>query len=163
MDHTTIEESLFSIVSKLFDERRSSEDLPIGVENVQRITSDSIRINFTDEVDSKLLARIAEEEGFIVKSEKIAPRVMDRGTIVARVGSRSDPGKQRDLFIYLIPPDERQMSMYRKVVATRENVLDPKTGRIDYEEFFEYNLRIVRLAEKYRREKYHSMKKRLKL
>ena len=163
MNLSPIEESLFDIISNLFDERRLSRDLPIGVVKVERVTPDSIRINFSDEVDCELLTRIGEEEGYLVKSEKVAPRVIDRGAIVARVGSRSDPGKRRDLFIYLIPPDEKEMSMYRKVVAAREDVLDLKTGRIDYEEFFEYNLRIVRFAEGYRREKYHSVKKRLKL
>ncbi|MFQ6095462.1 MAG: hypothetical protein ACE5NN_04900 [Candidatus Bathyarchaeia archaeon] len=163
MNPSPVEESLFDIISNLFDEQSSSLDLPVGVEKVERITSDCIRINFSEEVDCELLTGISEEEGYVVKSEKIAPRVIDKGTIVARVGSRSDPGRRRDLFIYLIPPDEEQMSVYRKVVAAREDVLDLKTGRMNYEEFYRYNLRIIRLAERYRREKYQSVKERLKL
>ena len=155
--------SLFDVISELFDKDRQPQDLPLGVEKVERITPESVRINFSDEVDCGLLTRIAEDEGYIVESGSIAPRIMKKGTIVARVGSQSDPGRRRDLFIYLIPPAEEQMSMYRKVVAAREGVLDLRTGRIDYEKFYHFNLRVIRLAEKYRRAKYQSITRRLKL
>ncbi len=156
--------TLLDIISGLFEDGGSSfQDLPLGVEKVERITLDSIRINFSDEVDCELLTRIAEDEGYIVKSESIAPRVIDRGTIVARVGSRSDPGRRRDLFLYLIPSDEKRMSMYRRVVAARKGVLDIETGRIDYERFYQYNLKIIRLMERYRKEKYQNIAERLNL
>jgi len=156
--------TLLDIISGLFEDGGSSfQDLPLGVEKVERITLDSIRINFSDEVDCELLTRIAEDEGYIVKSESIAPRVIDKGTIVARVGSRSDPGRRRDLFLYLIPSDEKRMSMYRRVVAARKGVLDIETGRIDYERFYQYNLRIIRLMERYRKEKYQNIAERLNL
>ena len=156
--------TLLDIISGLFEDDGSSfQDLPLGVEKVERITLDSIRINFSDEVDCELLTRIAEDEGYIVKSESIAPRIIERGTIVARVGSRSDPGRRRDLFLYLIPSDEKRMSMYRRVVAARKGVLDIETGRIDYERFYQYNLRIIRLMERYRKEKYQNIAERLNL
>jgi len=156
--------TLFDVISELFDKAGSlSQDLPLGVEKVERITLDSIRINFSDEVECELLTGIAEDEGYIVKSESVAPRVMDKGTIVARVGSRSDPGKRRDLFLYLIPSNEKQMSMYRRVIAARKGVLDIETGKIDYERFYQYNLRIIRLTERYRKEKYQNIAKRLNL
>ena len=156
--------TLLDIISGLFEDGGSSfQDLPLGVEKVEKITLDSIRINFSDEVDCELLTRIAEDEGYIVKSESVAPRVIDRGTIVARVGSRSDPGRRRDLFLYLIPSDEKRMSMYRRVVAARKGVLDIETGRIDYERFYQYNLRIIRLMERYRKEKYQNIAERLNL
>ena len=156
--------TLLDIISGLFEDGGSSfQDLPLGVEKVERITLDSIRINFSDEVDCELLTRIAEDEGYIVKSESVAPRVIDRGTIVARVGSRSDPGRRRDLFLYLIPSDEKRMSMYRRVVAARKGVLDIETGRIDFERFYQYNLKIIRLMERYRKEKYQNIAERLNL
>jgi len=156
--------TLLDIISGLFEDGGSSfQDLPLGVEKVEKITLDSIRINFSDEVDCELLTRIAEDEGYIVKSESVAPRVIDKGTIVARVGSRSDPGRRRDLFLYLIPSDEERMSMYRRVVAARKGVLDIETGRIDYERFYQYNLRIIRLMERYRKEKYQNIAERLNL
>ena len=156
--------TLLDVISGLFEDGGSlSQDLPLGVEKVEKITLDSIRINFSDEVDCELLTRIAEDEGYIVKSESVAPRVIDKGTIVARVGSRSDPGRRRDLFLYLIPSDEERMSMYRRVVAARKGVLDIETGRIDYERFYQYNLRIIRLMERYRKEKYQNIAERLNL
>jgi len=156
--------TLLDIISGLFEDGGSSfQDLPLGVEKVEKITLDSIRINFSDEVDCELLTRIAEDEGYIVKSESVAPRVIDRGTIVARVGSRSDPGRRRDLFLYLIPSDEKRMSMYRRVVAARKGVLDMETGRIDYERFYQYNLRIIRVMERYRKEKYQNIAEKLNL
>ncbi|MFB0503040.1 MAG: hypothetical protein ACETWE_04335 [Candidatus Bathyarchaeia archaeon] len=156
--------TLLDVISGLFEDGGSlSQDLPLGVEKVEKITLDSIRINFSDEVDCELLTRIAEDEGYIVKSESVAPRVIDKGTIVARVGSRSDPGRRRDLFLYLIPSDEKRMSMYRRVVAARKGVLDIETGRIDYERFYQYNLRIIRLMERYRKEKYQNIAERLNL
>ena len=156
--------TLLDIISGLFEDGGSSfQDLPLGVEKVEKITLDSIRINFSDEVDCELLTRIAEDEGYIVKSESVAPRVIDRGTIVARVGSRSDPGRRRDLFLYLIPSDEKRMSMYRRVVAARKGVLDMETGRIDYERFYQYNLRIIRVMERYRKEKYQNIAQKLNL
>ena len=155
--------TLLDVISGLFEDGGSlSQDLPLGVEKVEKITLDSIRINFSDEVDCELLTRIAEDEGYIVKSESVAPRVIDKGTIVARVGSRSDPGRRRDLFLYLIPSDEERMSMYRRVVAARKGVLDIETGRIDYERFYQYNLRIIRLMERYRKE-YQNIAERLNL
>lgn len=156
--------TLFDVISELFDEGGSlSQDLPLGVEKIERITIDSIRINFSEEIDCELLTRIAEDEGYIVKSQSASPRVIDKGTIVARVGSRSDPGKRRNLFLYLIPSNEKRMSMYRRIVAARKGVLDIETGSIDYERFYQYNLRIIRLTERYRKEKYQNIAKRLNL
>ena len=157
------ERSLFDVISELFEGKTLSSDLPLGVKKVERITSGVIRINFSDEVDCELLIKIAEDEGYVVKYRRIAPRVVDKGTIVARVGSQSDPGKQHDLFIYLIPPEGTQISLYRKIVAAREGVIDLETGRIDYEKFYQYNMRIIKLAERYRKEKYQNITKRLKL
>jgi len=55
------------------------------------------------------------------------------------------------------------MSMYRRIVAVRKGVLDIGTGSIDYERFYQYNLKIIRLTERYRKEKYQNIAKRLNL
>lgn len=155
--------SLLEVISELFNAEDSFFDPPSGVEKVERVTFDAVRIKFVEKVDRDLLYRVASEEGYIVEAGYFAPRVIDKGTIVARVGSQSDPGGESDMFIYLFPPFVEQMSMYRKVVGARDGVLDSESGRIDLERFYECNLRVIRLVEKYRRSRYESLRRKLEL
>lgn len=155
--------SLLDVISELFGGEDSSFDLPVGVEEFTRVTPEAVRIRFSDEVDCDLLCSVAAEEGYVIKAGTFSPRLMDKGTIVARVGSRSDPGGACNIFIYLLPPVVEQMSTYRKVTAVQVGVLDPETGKMNLEKFYEYNLRLIRLVEKYRKGRYESMTRKLEL
>lgn len=154
--------NLLEAISDLF-EGKAPTNLPSGVEKVERVTPESVRIKFFDEVDDGLLSRIADEEGYIVRAKGFTPRIIEKGTIVVRVGSRSDPGRRCDVYLYLFPPEKSQMSTYRRIVAQREGVLNPETGEINLEKLYGYNLRIIKLIERYRRERYRNITTRLEL
>ena len=155
--------SLLEVVSELFSGESSSSDLPVGVERLERVTSEAVRIKFIYKVDYNLLSAIAAEEGYSILTGSFAPRVMDKGTIVARVGSQSDPGGGHDIFIYLLPATVEQMSTYGRVMASQCGVLGFEAGRINFERLYDHNLRIIRLVEKYRKNKYQSLTRKLEL
>ena len=152
---------MLGIISDVFAENRSHLDLPLGVECVEKIDSDVIRVQFIDDVDYDLLCREAIKEGYRVEMGRFAPRIIYKGTIIARVGSESDPAKRRSVFIYLIPSSMREMSTYREVTAVRHGVMDPRTGHVNLERFFKYNLKVIKLLERYRRARYEGLSKRL--
>jgi hypothetical protein len=153
--------TLLDVISDVFAENRSHFDPPIGVERVEKVDSDVIRVQFIDDVDYDLLCREAIKEGYRVEMGRFAPRVVYKGTIIARVGSESDLAKGRSIFIYLIPSSRRKMSTYRGVTAVRHGVMDPRTGRVNLAKFFQYNLKVIRLLERYRRARYEGLSKRL--
>jgi len=153
--------TLLGVISDIFAENASSFDPPVGVELIEKVNSDTVRVQFIDDVDCDLLCREAIKEGYRVERGRFTPRIIYDGTIIARVGSQSDPAKQRSIFIYLIPFDEGEMNMYRKVAAVRHGVMDPRTGRMNFEKFLEYNLKVIRLLERYRKIRYKSLSKRL--
>ncbi len=152
---------MLDVISDVFAEGASSFDPPLGVELVEKVDSDVIRIQFVDEVDCDLLCREAVKEGYRIERGSFAPRILHNGAIIARVGSRSDPKSQRSIFIYLIPFDGKGMSVYRKVVAARHGVIDPRTSRVNPERCLRYNLKVIRLLERYRKTRYESLPKRL--
>jgi len=153
--------TLLDVISDIFAENTSSFDPPLGVEHVEKIDSDVIRIQFIDDVDCDLLCREAVKEGYRIAKGRFAPRIIYKGTIIARVGSESDFAKKRSIFIYLIPTHRREMSAYREVAAVRHGVIDPQTGRMNFEKFLQYNLKVIRLIENYRKTRYESLSKRL--
>lgn len=146
--------SLLEAVSDLFDEERAPSGLPKGIEEVERVTVEAVRIKFGDEVNQELLSRIAEEEGFSIQKGGFALRVIKKGAMIARVGSRSDFGEHFDLYVYIFPPETEKISVYRKILAEREGILDPYTGKINLEELCDFNLKAIRLVSRYIREKY---------
>ena len=152
---------MLGVISDVFAEKTSSFDPPIGVELVEKVDSDVIRIQFMDDVDCNLLCREAVKEGCRVEKGIFTPRIIYNGAIIARVGSESDPAKRRSIFIYLIPFDEKEMNAYREVVAVRCGVMNPRTGRVNPEKCLQYNLRVIRLLERYRKARYERLSKRL--
>ena len=118
------------VVSELFEGKKTYNPVT-GVRVVERVTSGAVRIESVDKVDYDILEMVAAEEGYLTKSGSFTPRVVDKGVIIARVGSRSDPGRRHDLFIYLFPPDEKQMTTYARTVALQKGVYEPETKRIN--------------------------------
>jgi len=153
--------TLLDVISDVFAESTSSFNPPLGVEKVEKIDSDVIRIQFLDDVDCDLLCREAIKRGYHVERGRFAPRIIWKGTIIARVGSRSDPAKRRSVFIYLIPFNRREMNAYREVAAIRHGILNPRTGRLNFERFLRYNLNVISLLESYRKIRYERLSKRL--
>jgi len=149
--------TMLDAISEVLSDKRSPMKLPAGVERVERISSDIIRIQFADDVDYSILRAEAIREGYRVESGIFTPRITYHGTIIARVGGESDPAKQRSIFIYLIPPDKSEMNTYRRVVAMRHGVIDPVTGRLNFQKFLEYNLKIIRLLSRYRKARYENL------
>ena len=136
--------------------------LPVGVSRIERMTLEAVRVMFVDRVDRDLLRRIAVKNGFSVDTGRYAPRIVDRGHIVARVGSRSDPGGDRNIFIYLFPASIELMSMYMRVTAIRYGILDSLASKMNIEKLLNYNLKVMRLVEKYRRSRYRNLIRELK-
>jgi len=153
--------TMLDAISEVFSDKRSPTRLPPGVERVERISSDVIRIQFADEIDYGILRAEAIRGGYRIESGMFTPRITYNGTIIARVGGESDPAKQRSIFIYLIPPDKSEMNTYRRVVAVRHGVIDPVTGRLNLNKFLEYNLGIVRLLERYRKARYENLPEKI--
>lgn len=114
------EKSLLDVVSELFEGESLLFNPVLGVEIVERVTSEAVRIEFVDKVDYDTLRMVAAEEGYLIKSGSFTPRITDKGVIIARVGSQSDPEREHNLFIYLIPPDEKQMTTYTRTVALQK-------------------------------------------
>ena len=152
---------MLGVISDVFAENASSFDLPLGVERIEKVNSDVIRVQFIDDVDCGLLCREAIKEGYCIAKGEFTPRIICNGTIIARVGSESDSAKQRSIFIYLIPFDEKEMNTYRKVAAVRHGVMDPRTSHMNFEKFLEYNVKVIRLLDRYRKARYESLSKRL--
>jgi len=146
--------SLLDAISELFQGQSSSVNLPLGVKKIERVTSEAVRIQFKDKVDQNLLCHLAYEEGYLVQKGDFTPRVVDKGTIVARVGSQSDPGKKQNIFIYLIPRKKEEMSTYTKAIALRNGVLNRETAEIDSTKSSKHNLKVIRLVERYRKSMY---------
>jgi hypothetical protein len=146
--------SLIQAISDLFEGRTASPRLPKGIEKIQRVTLEAVRIEFADKIDEELLSQIAEEEGYAVKDGTFAVRIVKQGAIIARVGSRSDAGGRYNLFVYLFPPEISRMSVYRRMQAEREGILDPSNGKIKLEKLHNFNLDVVKLASKYQRKRY---------
>ncbi|MEM2719114.1 MAG: hypothetical protein QXJ13_07785 [Candidatus Bathyarchaeia archaeon] len=125
--------------------------------SVDLITPEIVRVTFVDKVDCDLFCGIAVKEGYSVDSQGYSPRIVDKGNIIARIGSRSDPGAERSVFLYLFPASFGAMSMYMKSVAVRLGVLNPNNGRINIEKLLKYNLRVIGLIEKYRKSRYKNL------
>ncbi|MBS7648117.1 MAG: hypothetical protein QXK89_07505 [Candidatus Bathyarchaeia archaeon] len=149
--------SLLDVISRLFESGEYFGDLPAGVINVELITSEAVRVMFVDKVDCDLFCIIAVEEGYSIDARGYAPRIIDRGNIIARVGSRSDPGADRNIFIYLFPTSPGAMSMYMKAAAIRFGILNPATNKINMEKLLKHNMKVIRLIERYRKTRYKDL------
>jgi len=145
--------SLLQSILDLFDGKAPS-DFPAGIGKIERATIEAVRVKFEDETDEELLARIAKEEGYATEKGSFALRVVKDGAIVARAGSRSDVGGRFDLYVYLFPPEMGKISVYQKVVARREGVLEPSTGKVSFENLYRFNLKVISLVSRYIEEKY---------
>jgi len=146
--------SIIEAISDLFEGKTYPSHLPSCVRSVERINIETVRINFVEEVDIDLLANIAVEMGYRVEAGTFAPRIIDRDVIVARVGSRSDIGGRRDLYIYPFPPELDYISMYRKAVAVKRGIIDGETGKVNLEKLHKFNIEILSLVNRYIKEKY---------
>jgi len=134
---------LLQLISDLFEGRAELSDLPDGVEKIERVTAEAVRLKLKDEVDQDLLAQIAKAEGYSVDGGSVALRVVKEGAIVARAGSTSDVGGRFDLYVYLFPPELEKMNMYRQILAEHEGILDPHTSKIDVEKSLGFNLAVI--------------------
>lgn len=153
---------LLEVISKLFENGEYFGPLPVGVANVELVTSETVRITFTNKVDCNLLCRIAIEEGYSIDAGRYSLRIVDKGHIIARVGSRSDPGADFNIFIYLFPASG-VMSLYMRSVAISHKILDPQTNKVSVERLLGYNQKIVRLVEKYRKSRYQNLIEKLEV
>lgn len=141
---------LLDIISELMEGTPSSATLPSGIRSVEKVTAEAFRIEFQDGVDPRLLSKVAVKEGYTVEEGSFAARVVDRGAIVARMGSQSDPCRGHDLFIYLLPAKTSEMNAYVKTIAVMHRILDSRTGTLNLSRLLAYNLKVVRLVETYR-------------
>ncbi|MEM1602055.1 MAG: hypothetical protein QXR74_06300 [Candidatus Bathyarchaeia archaeon] len=148
---------LLEVISKVFEDGVYFGVLPEGVMGIELVTPEIVRITFVDRVDQNLFCKIAIEEGYSIDARGYAPRAVDKGNIVARVGSKSDPGADRSIFLYLFPKSAEAMSTYMRAIATRLGILNPDNGRINAEKLLKYNLRIIRLVERYRKSRYKNL------
>jgi len=146
--------TILEALSRLFEEGRPPARLPPGVEVIERPTVEAVRIKFKDEIDEDILTRIAFKEGYKVDVGGFTPRIRDRELIVARVGSKSDLGGRRDLYIYLFPPEIERLSTYRRAIAARRGIINPKTGKANLRRLHQFNLKVVRLVSLYIKERY---------
>jgi len=151
---------LLEVISKLFENGEYFGPLPVGVANIELITSETVRITFTNKVDCNMLCKIAIEKGYSIDASGYSPRIVDKGHIIARVGSRSDPGAEYNIFIYLFPTSGI-MSIYMRSAAIRHKILDPKTSKLNVERLLKYNQKIIRLVERYRRSRYQDLIEKL--
>ena len=154
---------LLDVISSLIERGGYFGRLPVGVRSVEMVTPESIRVMFIDRVDHNLLYQVAIKSGFSVDARGYAPRIIDKGNIVARVGSRSDPGADRNIFIYIFPASTNLMSMYTRVIAARHGILNPSTNKINMEKLLKYNLKVIGLVEKYRKNRYKNLIRELKI
>ncbi|MCX8171727.1 MAG: hypothetical protein N3E47_07195 [Candidatus Bathyarchaeota archaeon] len=148
---------LLEVISRIFESGEYFGALPDGVISVDLITPEIVRVTFIDKVDFNLFCEIAIGEGYSIDAQGYAPRIVDKGNIVARIGGRSDPGAERSVFLYLFPASVEAMSMYMKAVAMRLGVLNSEAGKINIEKLLRYNLKVIGLVEKYRRSRYKSL------
>jgi len=155
--------SLLDVISCIFEDGGYFGDLPVGVEAVEVMTPESIRIMFIDRVDYNLFCRLAIEDGYTIDSGSYSPRIVYRGNIVARVGSKSDPGADRNIFVYIFPSSIGAMSTYMRAAAIRYGILNPTTNRINMEKLLKYNLKVIGLVEKYRKSRYQNLISKLNL
>jgi len=146
--------SLIQAISDLYDGKTATNNLPKGIERIERATIEAVRLKLVDNVDGELLSEIASAEGYTVDKGSFAPRVTKEGEIIARIGSKSDAGGSRDLYLYLFPPETERISVYRKVVGEREEILDPSSGMVDLERLISFDLRVITLASKYLKKRY---------
>jgi len=149
--------SLLDVILDLIEKGAYSGFLPKGVSHVEVMTPEAIRVMFIEKVDCNLLQQIALKNGFSINVGRHGLRIEDRGHIIARVGSRSDPGGDRDIFIYLFPSSPELMSMYMRATAIRFGILDSSASRINVEKFINYNLKVIGLVEKYRKKWYQNL------
>ena len=145
---------LIEAISDVFESKTAIPGLPKGIEKIERVTLEAVRIRFKDKVDEELLSRIAEDEGYAFEKGTWALRVLKEGAIIARVGSRSDAGGRLNLYIYPFPPEIGKTSVYRKMLAEREDILDPSLHKVNLERLHEFNLRLVKLVDRYLKERY---------
>lgn len=143
MDTALLEAILF-----ILDENVYEDLLPYGVNEIEVIGHNIVRVTFRDKIDCKLLSSIALSEGYTIDYGSYKLRILDRGIIVARVGSRSDKGGGRSIFLYLMPASIDAMNLYDRCVATIYGILDEE-GEIDLDKLVDYNLRILRIVDKY--------------
>ncbi|MEM1507709.1 MAG: hypothetical protein QXU02_06115 [Candidatus Bathyarchaeia archaeon] len=148
---------LLEVISRIFEGGEYLGILPEGVVGVDLVTPEIVRVTFVDKVDHNLFYEIAVKEGFSVDAQGYAPRIVDKGNIVARIGSRSDPGAERSIFMYLFPSSAEAMSIYMRATAVRLGVLNPENGRINVEKLLKYNLKVIGLVERYRKNRYKNL------
>ncbi|MCD6325523.1 hypothetical protein J7L97_04460 [Candidatus Bathyarchaeota archaeon] len=73
--------TLLGVISDIFAENASSFDPPVGVELIEKVNSDTVRVQFIDDVDCDLLCREAIKEGYRVERGRFTPRIIYDGTI----------------------------------------------------------------------------------
>lgn len=146
--------SLIQAISDVFKSKAAIPGLPKGVEKIERVTLEAVGIRLTDKVDEELLSQIAEDEGYAFERGTWPLRVIKEGAIIARVGSRSDAGGRLNLYIYPFPPEMERISVYRRMLAEREGILDPSLPKIDLERLHEFNLQLMKLVNRYLKERY---------
>ncbi|MBS7642464.1 MAG: hypothetical protein QW374_06540 [Candidatus Bathyarchaeia archaeon] len=115
-------------------------------------------MTFKDKIDHNLLSSIALSEGYTIDYGSYKLRILDKGVIVARVGSKSDKGSERSVFLYLIPSSIEVMNLYDKCAASIHGILDEECGRIDLGKLVGYNLKILRMIDRYWAYRYGSRK-----
>lgn len=106
-------------------------------------------MTFKDKIDCNLLSSIALSEGYTIDYGSYKLRILDKGIIVARVGSKSDKDGERSIFLYLIPPSIEVMSLYDKCAASIHGILDEERGEIDLSKLVGYNLKILGMVDRY--------------
>ena len=146
--------SLIQAISDVFENKAAIPGLPKGIEKIERVTLEAVRIRLTGKVDEELLSQIAEDEGYAFEKGTWPLRVIKEGATIARVGSRSDAGGRLNLYIYPFPPEMEKISVYRRMLAEREGILDPSLRKIDLESLHEFNLQLMRLLNRYLKERY---------
>lgn len=155
--------NLLDVILDLIEKGVYFDLLPKGVSQIEIVTPEAIRVLFIERVDCNLLQKIALKSGFSINIGRNGLRIEDRGHIIARVGSRSDPGEDRNIFIYLFPNSPRLMSMYMRATAIRFGILDSSASKINVEKLINYNLRVIGLVEKYRKKWYQNLIGRTRL
>jgi len=145
---------LLDVISQLLENGEYFGPLPEGVISVDLVTPEAVKVMFADRVDYNLFCEIAIEEGYKIDAAGYTPRVVDEGNIIARVGSKSDPGLDCNIFIYIFPPLIGAMSIYMRSAAIRFGILNPENNKLDMEKLLAYNLKVIRLVEKYRKRRY---------
>ncbi|MCX8162101.1 MAG: hypothetical protein N3E44_03795 [Candidatus Bathyarchaeota archaeon] len=141
--------TLLEAILSILDDGIYKNTLPYGVSEIEAIGHSIVRVTFKDRIEQELLSLIALSEGYTIDYGSYELRILDRGVIVIRVGSRSDKGGGRSIFVYLIPASVDAMNLYEKCVASMQGILDEEYGEMDLDRLIDYNLRILRIVDEY--------------